>query len=584
MRLHYCLTILLVIFWALFSLSGFAEDPLPTQIKTTSTTRRPIALELVDSDKTLLAANRDSGTVSVIDVATRKILVEEKVAKRLSHFATTPDGKVAVATDPVTAELIVLAWKAGRLRETRKIKTNTRPVLVQINHNGSIATVACLWPRQVMVFHLETGKAITIDLPFAPRNQLLLSAKSKLIVTDSFGGNLAVINLPSGKIESIRKIPAHNIRGLAQGIETKTLLLTHQILYSQGRPTRGDIRSGNLFENHVRGLSLENVLNPTGYLSQGQLLYSVGDVREGAGDPTELVELAEGKLLVAFSGVNEVAIGQPKRALWTRLPVGNRPTALAVDSPKEIAFVANTFSDSISVIDLRKAEVVAEIPLGPQPELRPQDRGEMLFYDARLSFQGWYSCHSCHTDGHTNGRLNDNFTDGSFGTPKRVLSLLGVKDTPHWAWNGQVKDLRKQVHGSLTGTMQGKPPTPGQIKDLVAYLQTLPPPPGLEKTRGTINPSLAMLGAKIFKERGCVRCHKEPAFTTPKTYNVGLRDEAGETHFNPPSLRGVSQRNRFFHDNRAHSLAEVFTKFHHRVPKDFSAKELEALLHYLNTL
>src|SRR2546430_7868047 len=49
------------------------------------------------------------------------------------------------------------------------------------------------------------------------------------------------------------------------------------------------------------------------------------------------------------------------------------------------------------------------------------------------------------SDGHTNGLLNDNFTDGSFGTPKRVLSLLGVKDTGPWAWTGHLDKLPEQI-------------------------------------------------------------------------------------------------------------------------------------------
>ncbi len=31
--------------------------------------------------------------------------------------------------------------------------------------------------------------------------------------------------------------------------------------------------------------------------------------------------------------------------------------------------------------------------------------------------------------GHTNGQIADNFADRSFGAPKRVLSLKGVKGT-----------------------------------------------------------------------------------------------------------------------------------------------------------
>ena len=48
------------------------------------------------------------------------------------------------------------------------------------------------------------------------------------------------------------------------------------------------------------------------------------------------------------------------------------------------------------------------------------DRGERLFFDGRLSHDGWLSCQSCHTDGHTNNALADTLGDGSFGAAKRL--------------------------------------------------------------------------------------------------------------------------------------------------------------------
>ena len=72
-----------------------------------------------------------------------------------------------------------------------------------------------------------------------------------------------------------------------------------------------------------------------------------------------------------------------------------------------------------------RSKVLDQISLGARPELSAAERGEDLFYDARLSLQGWLSCHSCHTDGHSSGKLADTFSDTTFGTPKRILSLLG---------------------------------------------------------------------------------------------------------------------------------------------------------------
>jgi YVTN family beta-propeller protein len=128
--------------------------------------------------------------------------------------------------------------------------------------------------------------------------------------------------------------------------------------------------------------------------------------------------------------------------------VGRRPSAIARLADGTL-FVADTFSDSVSVIEPKSPKRATQISLGPQPKLSPPQSGEMLFYDSRLSHDGWMSCHSCHTDGHSNGQLNDNLSDGSFGESKRVLSLLGVSETGPWAWNGQVKTLEEQVTSSI---------------------------------------------------------------------------------------------------------------------------------------
>ena len=85
--------------------------------------------------------------------------------------------------------------------------------------------------------------------------------------------------------------------------------------------------------------------------------------------------------------------------------------------------------------------------------------------------------------------LNDNLSDGRFGDPKRVLSLLGISDTGPWAWNGQVKTLEEQVTNSIKQTMQGTLPETSDVAALVAYLKTIPSPPestiSLDKVEAT---------------------------------------------------------------------------------------------------
>jgi cytochrome c peroxidase len=216
--------------------------------------------------------------------------------------------------------------------------------------------------------------------------------------------------------------------------------------------------------------------------------------------------------------------------------------------------------------------------------LTPEERGELLFYDARLSHDAWFSCHSCHPDGHTNGRLNDNFTDGSFGTPKRVLTLLGVKDTGPCAWNGRMPSLEAQVRTSVTSTMRGPAPSDEQVHDLTAFLRSLVSPPSVAGARGTLDPEGVKRGRRVFARQKCATCHPPPTYTTAGSYDVGLRDEAGGTHFNPPSLRGLSQAGPYFHDNRARTLEDVFRRYRHQLAGNLPAQELRDLLCFLESL
>ena len=104
------------------------------------------------------------------------------------------------------------------------------------------------------------------------------------------------------------------------------------------------------------------------------------------------------------------------------------------------------------------------------------NRGERLFYSPKLSHDGWMSCQSCHTDGHTNNLTSDTLSDGSYGAAKRVPSLLGVGATAPWTWTGSVARLEDQVRKSIMSTMQGTKPTDDQVADLTAYLKSLTPP------------------------------------------------------------------------------------------------------------
>ncbi|MBM80958.1 MAG: YVTN family beta-propeller domain-containing protein [Planctomycetaceae bacterium] len=547
--------------------------------------RHPVAMIKVDGK--ILTANRRSGTISVVSLENKKGVDEVAVGSQLSDLIAV--GDYLVCSDEAKHQVILLN---RAFQVLQRVSVASGPVeLAWLEKSGHIA-VSCVWSRCVDWLQLKTPTLVrrgTTPLPFAPRKLLRATTPSTdalLLVADSFGGHIAVFSIDGldqlPKPTRIHPISGHNIRGLALRSD-RTLLITHQFLRSSAATDHENVFWGSVIRNELRSIPLSRLTkNPDDDEPDArEENYPISQPRDGNGDPSDIVVSRNGATVVALSGVSKVSIRpKPSKPFETR-EVGAKPTALVFDKDEKNVFVANTFDDTISVIDLATLNVTDTISLGKTPKLTEVDHGERLFFDARLSLDGWYSCHSCHTDGHSNGLLNDNFGDGSFGAPKRILSLLGTGTTGPWAWNGKAEYLPDQIRKSIEFTMQGEEVDDDSIRQLTSYVKSLMPPPVTNKaTRETI-----ARGRQLFEANGCIDCHAPPSYTTPNTYNVNLSDQKGNDHFNPPSLRGVAHRGPFFHDNRANSLRDVFKKYRHGLDDvKLSPSQLADLIAFLSSL
>jgi DNA-binding beta-propeller fold protein YncE len=555
--------------------------------------RRPIALAILDHGQTLLSANRASGTVSLLDAGAMRVVEELEIGRQLSDMALCPDQRTILITDEAAGELISLTRQDRKLSVAARVPVSPYPVRVTVSANGSRAYVASLWPRTLTIVPLPLlpgGEEIrSLALPFSPRELLLVRDDSKLIVGDAFAGRLAIVDTRTATIDFVREMPAHNIRGLAVSPDGKKLLVAHQILNDLAETSHNDVHWGVLMSNVLRWLVLDNVLDPQASILAGSHVHLTGDSNTPGADPAGIAMNAQGIAIVALAGDHEIGMCQEDDYALFRLPVGRRPTRLAISPDGQTCYVANTFSDTITSIALQPklvppARVVRDVRLGPQPELTQAQRGEMLFYDATLSLDGWFSCHSCHTDGHSIGLLNDNQGDGSFGAAKRILSLLGVSRTSPWAWNGNMHDLKTQVLKSIKTTMQGPDPSEEQVAALTAYLQTLQPPPAIGTFDTAADGEAVARGKAVFEKQQCGMCHAPPTYTSAATYDVNLPDKFGQREFNPPSLLGVGHRDRLFHDNRAANLEDVFRTHRHQLQGELKAQELSDLTAFLRSL
>lgn len=503
---------------------------------------------------------------------------------------------------PGTSKLIALQYKPGRAFLFEGTSTDAGIDISAIDlpdhaaditssHHGKYLYVLHHWTHKVSILKRNDADGLgssspynlqsEFQLPFAPWNQIILPDTKTWVITSAFAGKMCMLNVQTGRIENTFESAAHNIRDLALRPDQNTLWMAHQLLHPDATTLRGDIQWGFLMENKVSGFPLNDLAARFKHQDTLQPKWQLERPGNAAGDPEAVLWTDHGELLVALAGVGEVAILYEDSTTSARLGVGRRPCAIAYDPEQRRAFIANSLSDSISIIHLApKPRTTGTIRLGPRKEMNQIARGERLFYDAHQSFHGWFSCHSCHTEGHANGRLNDNAADGGFGAPKKVISLLGVVDTAPWSWLGERNDLIHSIHESIETTM-GEVSSDEKTEALHSFMKTLAPAPALRRSLSTLERAKGMA---IFEKQRCDECHSPPHFTDPESYDVGLTDEVGHTHFNPPSLLGVSQRTQWLHDGRAKSLRSVFEEHRHMIRENLSETDLRSLLRFLESL
>jgi YVTN family beta-propeller protein len=577
-----------------------ADERLPPKL------RRPVDAVWLVPGQVLATTNSRSGTLSVVDLATRKVVHEATIGGQPVSLLSLADDRQAVI-DYRGNRLLVLRvnrapWGFAVETDLPLLRGPSSVVLLPSTVAAPSEALSALgvrslsvssrWDRSVERVEIslteesssEVGRR-RLQLPFTPHDQLVLPGDKKLLVADAHAGQLAVVDIDSWSLDAIRPLNAHNMRGLALTEKRDAVLISHQILNQQVTTSLDALRDGTLIQNVVRVVPLEKLYNQQALLPVSVQTIFLGQTAEGAADPADVVLDFDHHLCVALAGVNQVVFATSEGIEKQRPDVGRRPTHLLPCPDRAEVVVVNTFGDSLSVVDTRTAEIKCEISLGPQPDLSPADRGEMLFHDGRLSFDHWMSCHSCHTDGDSNGLLADTLGDGTGGTPKRVLTLFGTRDANPWAWSGEVRILHEQVTKSIRNTMHGKQLPMTQINDMVAYLHTLEPaPPLMPASDDLADRALLQQGRRVFDSAGCTRCHIPPlTYTSDSTYDVGIHDEAGLKLFNPPSLRGVSQRDRLFHDSRAKSLEDVLDQGHF-TQVELSPDDRAALLRFLKSL
>ena len=385
-----------------------------------------------------------------------------------------------------------------------------------------------------------------------------------------------------------------------------------------------------LARNHLPATQLENgwlITNAVSVidLEKKELLGAVilDDVGRGAANPWGVACTADGqRLCVALAGVHEVAVidlpemvkrlrefrrkaAESGRRNGVNYYVEDTYTAfgflkglkkrmtLSGQGPRHIAvaggklYAGMYFSGTLECVDLTDLEQEPEsIPLrsGPPPE--PARRGESLFNDASICFQGWQSCASCHPEGRADG-LNWDLTNDGIGNFKNAKSLLFADQTPPSTMTGVFESLEECVSLEImTILFAGRQDE--NAAAIVSYIRSLKPVVSPHLKRGRLSVSV-LRGREVFREAGCSDCHRGEYFTSGSTKDVGTfsaGDHRGS--FDIPSLREAWRTAPYLHDGRARTVEEVITKFNpagkHGETADLTDQQIADLVNYVLSL
>ena len=499
--------------------------------------------------KRLYVCNRFDNDISVIDVESGREVGRAAAIREPVAAAITPDGKSLLVAnhlpddraDSLTVSAAVTVVDT-RTRRTSTIRlpggaTGLRGLCVLPGGKYACVThvlaryelpadrVTCGWMNANALSVIDTAKRTLVGTVLLDEMELgagnpwgvACSGDGKRIcVTHAGTGELSVIDAPA----LLRKLLAMPVKARPNALG--------EVAYDDR----------NELLDYFRRVRAERLgKGPFGHYNEGHL-YTLGDAAGVSNDLTFLSGLRR-----------RIRMG------------GNGPRGLAVAGLK--VYVAEYFTDTLSVVDLRPAAPgpVAAIAMGPKPRLTPQRRGEMLFHDARLCFQQWQSCASCHPAARTDALNWDLLNDG-MGNLKNTKSLLLAHKTPPAMSTGVRASGEGAVRAGLEHILFRKRPR-AEAEAIDAYLKSLRPVPGPHLVGGRLGPP-AKRGKVLFAQMGCAKCHPPPLYTDRRMYDVASKGPCDyQAKFDTPTLIEVWRTAPYMHDGRYKTVRDLIVKGRH---------------------
>lgn len=530
-------------------------------------------------DRIFVTLGLDAGEVKVINRHNGNVLFTLQAGHTPVAPVVSADGRYLFVCNRFDNNVAVYDLESQQLETL--IPVTREPVAAARAGNGNILVVAN-------------------HLPAQPANSRHVAAKVDMIDMSN-REVVASILLPNGSV---------NIRDVCVSPDGRYAYVTHNV--SRFTLPTTQLERGWM---NTSALSIIDV-------QQLELLTTVllDDVDLGAANPWGVACSLDGKnLFVAHSGTSELSVidreGLHERI--TRLAAGetvNQVSRTLDDVPNDLSFllglrrrinlpgegprgvavnsggvvVAQYFSDDLAEIRITSEGEprMRTISLGDHAEISQVRRGEMAFFDARLCFQNWQSCASCHPDARADALNWDLLNDG-IGNPKNTRTMLYTHATPPVMITG----IRERAEVAVRAGFRFIQFTVVPEETAVAvdeYLKALRPVPSPYLEDGELSEA-ARRGKAIFEAANCANCHNGEYYTNNRKYDVGIGpDELGIREFVTPMLVEVWRTAPYLFDGRAATMRDVLTRYNlddkHGVTSTLSEQQIDDLEKYLLSL
>ena len=542
-------------------------------------------------------------SVRVLDTGSGKTLATLPAGHTAMAPVLSPDGKTLFVCNRFNNDISVIDLGTGK--EQCRIPVQREPVAAAISHDGRFLLVAN---------HLHTGPA---DAELVAAVVSVIDTAARKVVKE--------LSLPDGGgvLNDLRVSP-----------DGKYAVVTHLLPHFRLPATQLDRGWMNSNAATIIDLARMEIINTV----------LLDNIDRGAADPWGIAWSADSAtLLITHAGTHEVSVidfaatlarlSKMPATLDTSKPAD--PTSASrvqADVPNDLAFlvgvrqriklpqndlgprsvvlvgrkayVANYFSDSLSVVDLaspqakpqsiplssRSAGAGAGKPTSPLDRMPLARKGEFYFHDAGICFQGWQSCSTCHPGQARVDGLNWDLLNDGIGNPKNTKSMLLAHKTPPAMSMGVRDTAETAVRAGIQHILFTVQPEEVAVA-IDKYLKSLQPVPSPLLVNGQLSDS-ARRGEKVFKDRqvGCAACHPPGLFTDLKTYDVGTRGRFDKPtdRFDTPTLVEGWRTAPYLHDGSAATMRDVLTTHNpsdkHGKTSQLTPQQIDDLAAYLLSL